>query len=61
MKGARQALVAACADHELFRELLYSGDDFDTRYLRLRGARLPTGRRPDFSVPQEGQTATSGV
>jgi hypothetical protein len=47
VKGARQALVAACADYELFRELLYSGDDFDTRYLRLRGARLRQwGGRP---------------
>jgi hypothetical protein len=40
VKGARQALVAACADHDLFAELLYSGDDFDTRYLELRATKL---------------------
>jgi hypothetical protein len=40
VKGARQALVAACADHELLYELLHSGDDFDTRYLLLRAAKL---------------------
>ncbi len=40
VKGARQALVAACADHELFDQLLHAGDDFDTRYLELRAAKL---------------------
>jgi hypothetical protein len=41
VKGANQALVAACANVELFRNVLHSGDDFDTRYrtLRSRGIR----------------------
>ena len=51
VKGARQALVAACADHELFDELLHSGDDFDTRYLDLRAAKLRQwGRTTSFDL-----------
>jgi hypothetical protein len=40
VKGARQALVAACADHEPFYQLMHSGDDFDKRDLELRAAKL---------------------
>jgi hypothetical protein len=51
VKGARQALVAACADHELLQALLHSGDDFDTRYLQLRRARLRQwGRTTSFDL-----------
>jgi hypothetical protein len=51
VKGARQALVAACADHELFDQLLHSGDDFDTRYLQLRRAqRRQWGRTTSFDL-----------
>jgi hypothetical protein len=40
VRGARQALAAACADHEFFEQLLHSGDDFDTRYLELHAPKL---------------------
>ncbi len=40
LKGAKHALIAACADHQLFYDVLHSREDFDTRYLRLRGARM---------------------
>ena len=39
-KGAKEALVAACDHHGFFREVLHSGEDFDTRYQRLRRERL---------------------
>ena len=42
LKGAKQALVAACVDHELLYDLLHSRDDFDTRYVRLRAVAAPT-------------------
>src|SRR5207237_1164231 len=35
-RGAKRALVSACADHELLHDVLHSRDDFDTRYRRLR-------------------------
>jgi hypothetical protein len=51
VQGARRALVAACADHELFFELLHRDDDFDTRYLSLRSAKLPQwGRTTSFDL-----------
>ncbi len=51
VKGAKQALVAACADHEFFRDALHSGEDFDTRYRRVRGARLRQwGRTTSFDL-----------
>lgn len=51
VKGAKQALVAACADHELFHDVLHSGQDFDTRYRRLRGAPLRQwGRTTAFDL-----------
>jgi hypothetical protein len=40
-RGAKRALVSACADHGLFREVLHSRDDFDTRFRRLCEARMP--------------------
>jgi len=40
LTGAKQALVAACADDDFFCDVLHHGEDFDTRYGRLRGARL---------------------
>jgi hypothetical protein len=40
LKGAKQALVAACDQHALFRSVLHSTDDFDARYRRLREARV---------------------
>ena len=50
-KGAKQALVAACADHELFYEVLRSGEDFDARYRRLRQARMRQwGRTTSFDL-----------
>jgi hypothetical protein len=50
-KGAKQALVAACADHELLYDVLHSGEDFDTRYRRLRAARMRQwGRTTSFDL-----------
>jgi hypothetical protein len=50
-KGAKRALVAACADHELFRDVLHSGEDFDRRYRRIRGARMRQwGRTTSFDL-----------
>jgi hypothetical protein len=49
--GARRALVAACADHELFFELLHGDENFDARYLTLRSAELPQwGRTTSFDL-----------
>lgn len=39
VKGAKKALVAACADHKLFYDVLHSDEDFESRYWRLRNAR----------------------
>jgi hypothetical protein len=51
VKGARKALVAACADHELFDEVLHSDEDFGTRYWRLRNARCEQwGRTTCFDL-----------
>lgn len=51
VKGAKKALVAACADHELFYELLHSREDFGTRYWRLRNARCEQwGRTTCFDL-----------
>jgi uracil-DNA glycosylase len=50
-KGAKQALVAACADHELFYDVVHSDEDFDTRYRRLRAARMQQwGRTTSFDL-----------
>ncbi|HZD70880.1 MAG TPA: hypothetical protein VFA45_18890 [Actinomycetes bacterium] len=40
LKGARQALISVCAYDNFIHEVLYSGEDFDTRYRRLRRARM---------------------
>ncbi len=40
LTGAKQALVAACAHHALFRSVLHDTEDFDGRYQLLRGARV---------------------
>lgn len=51
VKGAKQALVAACADHERLADMLHSGEDFDTRYRRLRAARIRQwGRTTSFDL-----------
>lgn len=51
VKGAKKALVAACADHELFYEVLHSDEDFETRYWRLRNARCEQwGRTTCFDL-----------
>ena len=50
-RGAKRALVSACADHELLHDVLHSRDDFDTRYRRLREARMPEwGRTTCFDL-----------
>lgn len=50
-KGAKEALVAACAGHQLFHDVLHSDDDFDTRYRRLHGARMTQwGRTTSFDL-----------
>ena len=50
-KGAKQALVAACLDHELFHDVLHSREDFDTRYRRVRAARMTQwGRTTSFDL-----------
>jgi hypothetical protein len=38
VKGAKRALTAACADHQLFHNILHTDEDFETRYWRLRDA-----------------------
>jgi ribosomal protein S18 acetylase RimI-like enzyme len=40
LKGAKQALVAACAQHAFFDSVLHSAEDFDACYRRLREARV---------------------
>lgn len=40
LKGAKQALVAACERSDLFRSVLHGAEDFDARYRRLREARV---------------------
>ena len=43
--------MAACGDHELFYDLLHGRDDFDTRYLHLRAAKLRQwGRTTSFDL-----------
>ena len=50
--GAKKALVAACADHELFHEVLHAdGESFESRYWRIRNARMPQwGRTTTFDL-----------
>jgi hypothetical protein len=51
VKGAKKALTAACADHELFYEVLHSHEDFETRYWCLRNARCEQwGRTTCFDL-----------
>ncbi len=51
VKGAKQALVSACRNGELFRDVLHSGDDFDSRYRRLREAHVHQwGRTTSFDL-----------
>jgi ribosomal protein S18 acetylase RimI-like enzyme len=40
LRGAKQALVAACAKHALFRSVLHDDEDFDARYRTLHDARV---------------------
>jgi hypothetical protein len=40
LRGAKQALVAACGQSDLFRSVLHRRDDFDARYRALRDARV---------------------
>jgi hypothetical protein len=50
-KGAKQALVSACAAHDLFRDILHCGEDFDTRFRRLRSVHLRQwGRTTSFDL-----------
>lgn len=39
-KGAKNALVSACANAKFLDDVLHSAEDFDTRYQRLRSAQL---------------------
>lgn len=39
LKGAKEALVAACARHDFFHGVLHGNEGFDERYRRLREAR----------------------
>jgi len=58
--GAKQALVSACANSELFHTLLHSGDSFDTRYRRLREAHVRQwGRTTSFDLLL--RTGTLGI
>jgi len=51
VKGAKQALVAACAGNEHFHEVLHSSEGFDARYRCLRGAQLRQwGRTTSFDL-----------
>jgi hypothetical protein len=51
VKGGKQALLSACADHELFHNVLHTGEDFDTRYSRLREAHVRQwGRTTSFDL-----------
>lgn len=51
VKGARLALVSACADRQVFHDVLHSDEDFDTRYCRLREARVRQwGRTTSFDL-----------
>lgn len=51
VKGAKRALISACERHELFYDLLHSGEGFDGRYARLRAARVPQwGRTTSFDL-----------
>lgn len=40
LRGAKEALVAACERHDLFHSVLHSHHDFDQRYRTLRAARV---------------------
>jgi hypothetical protein len=40
LKGAKQALAAACESHAFFSGVLHGDEDFDERYERLRDARV---------------------
>ncbi len=51
VKGAKQALISACADHKFFNDVLHGDADFDTRYRLLRGARIRQwGRTTSFDL-----------
>lgn len=51
VKGGKEALVSACADHEFLHGVLHSGEDFDARYRRLREAHLRQwGRTTSFDL-----------
>jgi hypothetical protein len=51
MKGAKRALVSACEHAKLLRNVLHSGEGFDTRYQRLRAAGMRQwGRTTSFDL-----------
>jgi hypothetical protein len=60
VRGAKEALVSACENSNLFHDLLYSSESFDTRYHRLRRARLRQwGRTTVFDLLV--RTGTLGI
>jgi hypothetical protein len=40
LKGAKEALISACAQHRVLHDLLNSREDFDARYRRLRDEKI---------------------
>jgi len=60
VKGGKEALVSACANYELFHNLVHSGESFDTRYCRLREAHARQwGRTTSFDLLL--RTGTLGI
>ncbi len=58
--GAKEALVSACRHHAFFHDVLHSGEDFDTRYRRLREAHpRQWGRTTSFDLLL--RTGTLGI
>jgi hypothetical protein len=51
VKGAKRALVSACARADLFHDVLHSSEAFEQRYVSLRAARVPQrGRTTSFDL-----------
>lgn len=51
VKGAKKALIGACANDQLFHDVLHSDESFHERYIRLRKARVPQwGRTTVFDL-----------
>ena len=61
--GAKQALVSACDHADFFHDVLHSAGDFDTRYKRLRHARMRQwGRTTCFDLLlRAGALAVAGT